>query len=45
MGFATEVGGSAGTGFNVNVPWSTKGVGDGDYMAGGAALVQCFAMH
>ena len=38
MGFVAEVGESAGKGFNINVPWSKKGVGNGDYMAGGAAL-------
>lgn len=34
IGYASEVGEGAGQGFNVNIPWSEKGVGDGDYMAG-----------
>jgi len=34
MGYAEEVGEGAGRGHNVNIPWSEKGVGDGDYMAG-----------
>lgn len=34
MGYATEVGEGPGRGFNVNVGWAEKGVGDADYMAG-----------
>jgi hypothetical protein len=33
VGYETEVGKGAGAGFNVNVPWSSKGMGDQDYMA------------
>jgi hypothetical protein len=36
MGYATEVGEGPGRGFNVNVGWAEKGVGDADYMSGAA---------
>jgi hypothetical protein len=32
-GYAEEVGKGAGRGFNVNVPWTSKGMGDADYLA------------
>lgn len=32
-GAADEIGAGAGRGFNINVPWSSKGMGDGDYLA------------
>lgn len=35
-GFAAEAGEGPGRGFTVNVPWSSKGVGDQDYLAGEA---------
>lgn len=31
-GIAKEVGTGPGKGFNVNLPWRSKGVGDADYM-------------
>ncbi len=31
-GFVEEVGEGPGTGYNINVPWLKKGMGDGDYM-------------
>ncbi|WIA41969.1 hypothetical protein OEZ86_009272 [Tetradesmus obliquus] len=39
-GFAEEVGTGHGRGFNVNVPWSSKGMGDADYMAAFDLLLQ-----
>lgn len=46
IGYATEVGEDAGRGFNVNVPWSEKGVGDADYMAGETGAVRaCFGLN
>ena len=32
-GAATEIGAGAGKGFNVNIPWEEKGLGDADYLA------------
>ena len=32
-GAATEIGAGAGEGFNVNIPWEEKGLGDADYLA------------
>jgi hypothetical protein len=32
-GYAEEVGKKEGRGFNVNVPWTSKGMGDADYLA------------
>ena len=32
-GAATEIGAGAGMGFNVNIPWEEKGLGDADYLA------------
>eukprot|EP00879_Flechtneria_rotunda_P020430 GHRR01021494.1.p1 GENE.GHRR01021494.1~~GHRR01021494.1.p1 ORF type:complete len:180 (+),score=50.36 GHRR01021494.1:238-777(+) len=32
-GFAREVGKDRGTGYTVNVPWASKGMGDADYLA------------
>jgi acetoin utilization deacetylase AcuC-like enzyme len=32
-GYAEEVGKGPGGGFNVNVPWTAKGMGDADYLA------------
>lgn len=32
-GFASEVGSGPGLGFNVNVPWGSRGMGDADYLA------------
>ncbi|KAF6252538.1 hypothetical protein COO60DRAFT_516835 [Scenedesmus sp. NREL 46B-D3] len=32
-GYANEVGKGPGRGFNVNVPWTSKGMGDADYLA------------
>lgn len=34
IGYPTEVGEGRGAGFNVNIGWEERGVGDGDYMAG-----------
>lgn len=33
-GYPSEVGEGAGAGFNVNVGWQAKGMGDGDYLVG-----------
>jgi hypothetical protein len=32
-GYAQEVGQGPGTGFTVNVPWTSEGMGDADYLA------------
>ncbi|KAG2446981.1 hypothetical protein HYH02_008135 [Chlamydomonas schloesseri] len=39
-GFVGEVGAGPGEGFNVNVPWLKKGMGDGDYMAAFSLVVE-----
>ncbi|GIL42506.1 hypothetical protein Vafri_463 [Volvox africanus] len=39
-GFVGEAGEGAGTGFNVNVPWLKKGMGDGDYVAAFSLIVE-----
>ena len=35
VGYAEEVGKGPGQGFNVNVPWSNRGMGDADYLVRG----------
>ncbi|KAG2432239.1 hypothetical protein HXX76_009158 [Chlamydomonas incerta] len=39
-GFAAEAGSGPGEGFNVNVPWLKKGMGDGDYVAAFSLVVE-----
>ncbi|PNW76576.1 hypothetical protein CHLRE_11g467706v5 [Chlamydomonas reinhardtii] len=39
-GFVGEAGEGPGLGFNVNVPWLKKGMGDGDYMAAFSLVVE-----
>ncbi|GLC51841.1 hypothetical protein PLESTB_000554400 [Pleodorina starrii] len=39
-GFLNEAGEGAGTGFNVNLPWLKKGMGDGDYLAAFSLIVE-----
>ncbi|EFJ51178.1 hypothetical protein VOLCADRAFT_120505 [Volvox carteri f. nagariensis] len=39
-GFLGEAGEGSGTGFNVNVPWLKKGMGDGDYRAAFSLIVE-----
>ncbi|KAG2501388.1 hypothetical protein HYH03_001176 [Edaphochlamys debaryana] len=39
-GYLEEVGQGSGTGFNVNLLWLRKGMGDGDYMAAFSLLVE-----
>lgn len=36
-GFKHEVGGGPGTGFNINIPWTKRGMVDADYMVGVAS--------
>ena len=40
-GYVAEVGEGPGTGFNVNVSWLKKGMGDGDYMVRCCLHVVC----
>jgi histone deacetylase 6 len=40
-GFKEEAGEGKGEGFNINIPWTRRGMGDAEYEVGGLRRARC----